>query len=259
MFKSLGNLIHRIPWWGLIFGGLFIFAALVMFATPIHVLRLSETGKTPAEKSAIKREINLAFGDRALNIAESVVATMKERATDPDRKRELNHALAEMARARGELSKAQAGAGGIAAESARNAAAAALETATDAAESALDSAIEAREAVEEARDDAIEKLRDKGVDTTATLKSFNELLKSSQDSERPRANPWPRFRHCNPARRPRLLRLQPIRSRRPPLHRLRRPRPLRPRLRQATFPHPATSFLRKQGPNQRRRNPANRG
>ena len=110
MFKSLGNFIYRTPWWGLILGGLVTLVALIMFATPIQLLRLSDSGATPAEKSAIKREINLAFGDRALNIAEAVVGRMKERATDPDRVRELNHALAEMARARAELSRAQAGA-----------------------------------------------------------------------------------------------------------------------------------------------------
>jgi hypothetical protein len=184
MFKSLGNLIHRTPWWGLILGGVVILAALVMFATPIHLLRLSDSGKTPGEKSAIKREINLAFGDRALTVAESVVGTMKARATDPDRIRELDHALAEMARARDELSRAQAGISDVVGESARNAADAALETATAAAESALESATEAREAIEEARGDAIQKLQVKGIDASSTLKSFDELLKSAQDSEK---------------------------------------------------------------------------
>jgi hypothetical protein len=184
MFKSLGNLIHRTPWWGLILGGVVILAALVMFATPIHLLRLSDSGKTPGEKSAIKREINLAFGDRALTVAESVVRTMKARAKDPDRIRELDHALAEMARARDKLSRAQAGISDVVGESARNAADAALESATAAAESAQESATEAREAIEEARRDAIQKLQVKGIDTSSTLKSFDELLKSAQDSEK---------------------------------------------------------------------------
>lgn len=184
MFKSLGNLIHRIPWWGLILGGVLTFALLVMFTTPIHLLRLSNSGKTPEEKSAIKREINLAFGDRALTVAESVVSAMKERATDPDRVRELDRALAEVGRARDQLSRAQADLGDKVGESARDAAAAALDTATDAAESALESATDAREAIQEARSDAAEKLRDKGINATATLKSFDELLKSALDSEK---------------------------------------------------------------------------
>ena len=183
MFKSIGNLLHRTPWWGLIIGGLLVLVALGMFTTPIHVLRLSDGGKTPAEKSAIKREINFAFGDRALNIAESVVGTMKARATDPDRIRELGRALAEMARARAELARAQAGTSEDTAGSARDAAEAAVGTATAAAEAALESAVEAREAIAEARDDAAEKLQGKGIDATATLKSFDELLKSARESE----------------------------------------------------------------------------
>ena len=184
MFKSLGNLIYRTPWWGLAFGGVFILLALVMFATPIHLLRLSDSGKTPAEKSAIKREINLAFGGQALNIAESVVSTMKARATDPDRIRELDRALAEMARAREELSKAQSRVSGAGSEAARNAADAALETAMTAAESAVESAADAREAIAEAKDEAVTKLRSKGLDTTQTARSFEDLLQSAMDSEK---------------------------------------------------------------------------
>ncbi|MBK8741567.1 MAG: histidine kinase [Betaproteobacteria bacterium] len=184
MFKSLGNLIYRTPWWGLAFGGLFILLALVMFATPIHLLRLSDSGKTPAEKSAIKREINLAFGGQALNIAESVVSTMKARATDPDRIRELDRALAEMARARDELSKAQSRVSGAGSESARSAADAALETAMTAAESAVESATDAREAIAEAKDEAVTKLHSKGLDTSSTARSFDELLQSAKDSEK---------------------------------------------------------------------------
>ena len=184
MFKSLGDLIHRTPWWGLAFGGLFILLALAMFATPIHLLRLSDSGKTPAEKSAIKREINLAFGGQALNIAESVVSTMKARATDPDRIRELDRALAEMARARDELSKAQSRVSGAGSEAARSAADAALETAMTAAESAVESATDAREAIAEAKDEAVTKLRSKGLDTSSAARSFDELLQSAKDSEK---------------------------------------------------------------------------
>ncbi len=183
MFRKFGDFIHGMPWWGLLLGGLLTLIALALFATPIHVLRLSESGKTPEERSAIKREINLAFGDRALDIAESVVGTMKARATDPDRKRELDQALAEMTRARQELARARSEVSGPVVESAHNAAEAALETAVDAAESNLESARDAREAIEEARDEAIAKLREKGVDTATAAKSFAELIKSARESE----------------------------------------------------------------------------
>jgi hypothetical protein len=182
MFKKLGDLIYRTPWWGLLVGGLCVLIGLAMFAIPIHVLRLSDRAKTPEERSAIKREINLAFGDRALHIAESVVGTMRSRASDPERRRELDQALAEMARARKELTAAQ-GASRRTIESAHETAQSALETAISAAESALESANDAREALEEARDDALAKLRERGIDTKKTAQSFEELLKSARESE----------------------------------------------------------------------------
>src|SRR5436190_18515182 len=111
MFKSLGDLIHRTSWLALIGGGLSILVGLVLFAAPIHLLRLSETGRTPAEKSAIKREINLAFGDRALTIAESVVRSMKSRSVDPERIRDLDAALTAMDHARGEIDRARSDVG----------------------------------------------------------------------------------------------------------------------------------------------------
>ena len=35
MFKALANLLHRTPWWGLAFIGLFTFVALVVFFSTI--------------------------------------------------------------------------------------------------------------------------------------------------------------------------------------------------------------------------------
>nr|AUN37333.1 autolysin sensor kinase [uncultured bacterium] len=198
MFKSLGDLIHRTSWWWLIGGGLFVLVGLVLFAAPIHLLRLPETGRTAAERSAIKREINLAFGDRALTIAEAVVRSMKSRSADPERMRELDSALAEMERARAEIERARSDVGKAlseggmarrdAAKAARAAAAAvaqsALDTATGAAEAAVEAATDAREGIEQARDDAIEKLKEKGVNTASTQRSFDELLRNARENER---------------------------------------------------------------------------
>ncbi len=183
MFKSLGNLIHKTPWWGLLLGGLAVLVSLVLFTLPIQVIRLSESGNTPEERRAIEREINLAFGDKALNFAEGVVQHMRERATDPDRRRELDKALNEMARARDELSAAQGDINRTARESAKEIADAAMETAVEAAQSGLDAAIEAREAIEEAKNDALEKLRDRKLDISATAKSFDDMLKSARENE----------------------------------------------------------------------------
>ena len=110
---------------------MFTMVALVMFTTPIHVLRLADSGATAGEKRAIKREIDLAFGDSALNVAEGIVSTMKERAMDPSRKAELDRALAEIDRARRELSSAQAKVGSEMRSAAREAADAAHEAAVE--------------------------------------------------------------------------------------------------------------------------------
>lgn len=184
MFKALGNFIYRTPWWGVGIFGLFTMVVLVMFTTPIHMLRLADSGSTVSEQRAIKREIDLAFGDSALNVAEGIVGTMKERAKDPARKAELDRALSEIERARKELSNAEATAGSAFREATREAAEAAQQAATEVAEAAIEAATEARQTIEEARSDALEKLRDKGVDTSATAKSFDDLVKTAKDRER---------------------------------------------------------------------------
>ena len=183
MFKPLGNFIHRTPWWAIALFGLFTLVALVLFTTPIHVIRLAESGATASEKRAIKREIDLAFGDSALNVAEGIVSTMKERAVDPARKAELDRALNEIERARKELSNAQAEIGSNMRLAARDAAVAAHEAAIDVARTAIESTQEARETIEEARREAIDKLRNKGIDTSATEKSFDELIVGAKERE----------------------------------------------------------------------------
>ena len=184
MFKAIGDLIYKTPWWGLILGGVATLTVLVMFALPIHVIRLTDSGSTPAENRAIQREINLAFGDRALNLAKGVVSAMRDRTAEPERQRELNRALAEIERARQELIRAEHEVNDVVRESAREAANAALDSATEAAESALEAAVEARDAVEEAKNDAIVRLRDKGVDVSATVKSFEQLIASARENEK---------------------------------------------------------------------------
>ena len=184
MFKAMGNLIHKTPWWALVLGGIAMLLALVLFAVPMQVIRLSDSGTTKGERRAIEREINLAIGDRALDFAQGVVGAMKERASDPDRLREFDRALAEIARARSEMAAAQNDNDRTVRESARDATEAALETAAQAAESLLESAVEAREAIQEAKDDAIDKLRNRTLDIAPTAKSFDDMLKTAGDNER---------------------------------------------------------------------------
>jgi hypothetical protein len=147
MFKSLNLLIHKTPWWAMLLGGIFILLSLVMFAAPIQVIRLSEHAGSPQEKRAIQHEINQAFKDGGLSVAEGIVSTMKDRAQDPDRRRELERALAEIERARTEASSAEQ----EAAQAVRDAAQEALNSAQEAAETSVQAAQEARQTIEESR------------------------------------------------------------------------------------------------------------
>jgi hypothetical protein len=183
MFKAIGNFIHRTPWWGMILGGIVTLAVLVLFTLPVHVIRLVDSGATPDENRAIQREIGLTVGGRALDLASGVLVAMKDRSTDPERQREFDRALAEVARARDQLIHANTVDPDIVTDSAREAADAALQTAIETAESALNAAVDARESVEEARKDTIERLRNKGVDVTATLKSMDQLAVSARENE----------------------------------------------------------------------------
>jgi hypothetical protein len=183
MFKAIGNLIYKTPWWGLILAGITTLGILVLFALPVHVIRLVDSGATPAENRAIQREIGLAVGSRALDLAKGVLGAMQERTTDIERRREFARALGEIERAREELVHAQSGVNERTMETARDAADSALESATEAAQSALEAASEARQAVEEAKNDALERLRDTGVDLAATLKSFEQLIASARENE----------------------------------------------------------------------------
>lgn len=183
MFKAIGDFIHKTPWWGMIVGGIATLAVLVLFALPVHVIRLVDSGSTPAENRAIQREIGLTVGNRALDLASGLLGAMRDRSTDPERRREFERALAEVHRARDELARAQAAGYDTVIDSAQEAADAALESATDAAEAALEAAVDARLAVEEARTDTIERLRGTGVDVAATLKSMEQLVVSARENE----------------------------------------------------------------------------
>ena len=188
MFKALGNLIFKTPWWALVAGGLATLLALVMFTVPIQVIRLHDSGSTPQERRAIEREINLAFGNRALNFAEDVVRAMRERSSDTLRQRELDHALAEINRAKKEIESAQSDVDRDVREMAQESADQALETATDAAQAAVEAAAEAREAIEQAKTDAIELLRERGLDVAAAASSFDGMLKTARDNEKAAAD-----------------------------------------------------------------------
>jgi hypothetical protein len=179
MFKPLSLLIHKTPWWALLLGGIAGLLILVMFTVPMQVLQLSHRGGTPQEQRAIQHEINQAFKDSGLSVAEGIVTTMKDRAQDPERRRELERALIEIARARDDVSHA----GSEAEQLVRDAAQEALDAAQESAQGALEAAQEARQAVQESKDQAMETLKEKGLDVSATQRSFDDLLKGAKEKE----------------------------------------------------------------------------
>lgn len=180
MFKAIGNLIYGTPWWSVLLAGAVTLAVLVLFALPVQVIHLVDSAETPAERRAIQHEVGQVVASRLLDLAEGVVHTIKDRSNDPDRQREMNRALSEIARAREELARARNSVDEQAVDRAHDAADRALDTATEAAESALEAATEARDAVQETRAEAIDRLRDKDLDIADTRKSFDQLLASAQ-------------------------------------------------------------------------------
>jgi hypothetical protein len=101
--KPVSELLHRTPWWALILAGAATFAGLAFFVTPYHIIQYQDDGKTTEESRAIKREIDNAFAENAINVGRSVVRGMLARTTDPERREELEQALAGLEEARTEL------------------------------------------------------------------------------------------------------------------------------------------------------------
>ena len=106
--KSVTDVLHRTPWWGLLLGGLAVVLALAVFVTPYALIDLSKSGATPEENRAIKREMDLTFSEGAVDIARGIVREMRDHARDPARREELEHALEEIERARESLREAGA-------------------------------------------------------------------------------------------------------------------------------------------------------
>jgi hypothetical protein len=101
--KFFADLLHRIPWWVLLLGGAATLAALAVFVTPYHIIRYRDDGRTVEESRAIKREIDNTFAENAINVGRGVLRGMIARTTDPERRKELEQALAGLEEARQEL------------------------------------------------------------------------------------------------------------------------------------------------------------
>ena len=184
MFKALGNFLHKTPWWALVLLGFSTLLLLALFSTPFHLIRLSESGDTPEQRRAIKREIDHAFGDTALGAAEQVVKAMRERAQDPSRKTELDQALRDIAEARRDIFSAQREANQSVKDAMRAAAETARQAARDVAEATRDAARERINSLKEARADAIEAQKKAGIDDKAAVGTFDKLIAEAQLNEK---------------------------------------------------------------------------
>lgn len=162
--KSLSELIHRTPWWGLILGGLAVVAALAVFVTPFHLIEYRKEGATPEESRAIKREIDNTFAEGAMDIARSAILTIRRATKDPARQEELDRALEELDDARVELRDA-----GREVQRAKR--------------EAIDAARDATRSVEEAHRNAARALEKAGVDNDKVRESLDLSLKAAREAE----------------------------------------------------------------------------
>src|SRR5438132_792565 len=166
--KSFQDLLHRIPWWALLAGGLVLALALAAFVVPIHLIQLQKSGATPEENRAIKREVDLTFSQGAIDIARSIVKEMRDHARDPMRREELDHALEEIEGARQSLTEAGAEV---------------LRAKRQAAEDVTGAVRDASKAIAEARREAARALKDAGVDSKKVEESFDQSLAAAKKAE----------------------------------------------------------------------------
>ncbi|APV49375.1 hypothetical protein BWI17_06590 [Betaproteobacteria bacterium GR16-43] len=101
--KSLSDILNKTPWWALLVTGFACLVALAAFITPYHIIDYRNDGTTPAERNAIKREIDNAFGEKAIDVARGVILGMRRNTHDEARRAELDEALRGLDEARQEL------------------------------------------------------------------------------------------------------------------------------------------------------------
>jgi len=166
---KLSNLIHKTPWWGLIGGGLVLLAMLAVFVTPVNLLRLQKSGANAQEKQAIKREIDYAFSESAIDVARSVVREMRAHTKDPETRAELDRALEEIDQARTEL---------------REAGREVLRAKRDAANQVSQAVGEATRSIEQAQREAARALKEAGVDDQKVNKALEDSMRAAREAEK---------------------------------------------------------------------------
>jgi len=167
--KSATDLLHRTPWWALIFGAVATFVALAVFITPYHILQYREDARNVDESRAIQREIDNAFAESAINVGQGVVRGLLARTKDPDRRAELEEALAGLDEARKEL---------------REAGTEALRARRDALRSLNQAQRATLEAIQNAKRETEQALKEVDPTDKGLRKQLEESLKAAEAAER---------------------------------------------------------------------------
>lgn len=183
MFRTFGNFLYRTPWWALILLGFTTLVILGLFVTPFHVISLQKSGSTPEQNQAIKREIDVNFGQSALGVAEEVVRALQRSSRDPARVAEFDRAIQEIDRARREIREELGSANSAKDGSASGARRAARQAAYEAAQEAYESAVEAREAVEESQQEIRRSLQEGKIPSAEWPKSLEKDLQLAKKAE----------------------------------------------------------------------------
>jgi hypothetical protein len=184
MFRPIANFLHRTPWWALFLLGILTLVVLGAFTTPMRVIQLEKSGDSPEMNRAIKREIDSAFGESALTVAENIVRALEARSSDPSRKDELQRALEEISAAREELRDASR----EAKAKVREAEQAAREAAIEIAIEARDAAKETRRSLIEARKEALQAMKESGVTDQKALQALDDSIKAAKADEQAAQN-----------------------------------------------------------------------
>ena len=183
MFKSFGSFLYRTPWWALILLGFSTLILLGLFVTPFHVINLQKSGSTPEQNQAIKREIDVNFGQSALGVAEEVVRALQRSSRDPARVAELDRAIREIDRARREMVAELGTADEQRLDAAGEARRAAREAAHEAAQASYDAAVTARESVEESQQEIRRTLQEGKIPVSEWPKSLEKELQTVTKAE----------------------------------------------------------------------------
>jgi hypothetical protein len=166
--KSVSDVLNKTPWWALLIAGLALMFAIAAFVTPYHIIDYRTEGATPAERQAIKREIDNAFAENAIDLARNVIVGMSRATKDEARREELAVALEGLEEARREL---------------RDAGSEVLRAKREALEQTREAARNVHEAVAEARREVERVMNEGGVQNEEVRKSLEESLRKAKQAE----------------------------------------------------------------------------